>query len=319
MSSEKKENGGESLTAIIAAIIGNFLIAITKFVAAAFTGSSAMISEGIHSVVDTGNGGLMLLGLHKSKEPPDSEHPFGHGRELYFWSLIVALSIFAVGGGVSIYEGIKHIQHPVEIENPIWNYVVLGFSFGFESISWYYGWKAFRKTKKGKSIIEAIQVSKDPTSFTVFLEDSTALSGLLVAFLGVFFGHYFNLPLLDGIASVVIGLLLCVVALFLGYETKGLLIGEAIETEKLKEIRRIAGSEDHVESVLNLLTLYFGPNEVLLTLELKFEKNISAKDLRTAVRNIERNVRQKFPEITRVFYEAESLSEQELEQQNSES
>lgn len=319
MAEEEKKAGGESLTAIIAAIIGNLLIAVTKFVAAALTGSSAMLSEGIHSVVDTGNGGLMLLGLHKSKEPPDKEHPFGHGRELYFWSLIVALSIFAVGGGVSIYEGIKHIQHPVEIENPVWNYVVLGLSFCFESVSWHYGWKAFRKTKKGKSIIEAIQVSKDPTSFTVFLEDTTALSGLAVAFLGVFFGHYFNLPLLDGIASICIGALLCIVALFLGYETKGLLIGESIEREKLEEIRKIAAGEAHVENVLNALTLYFGPEEVLLTLELEFAKDITAKELRTAVRNIEHNVRRKFPEITRVYYEAESLSAKELAEQNSES
>ena len=318
MAEAEKNGGGESKTAIVAAIAGNLLIAVTKFTAAAFTGSSAMLSEGIHSVVDTGNGGLMLWGIHKSKEPTDREHPFGHGRELYFWTLIVALSIFAVGGGVSIYEGIKHIQHPVEIENPTWNYVVLGLSFLFESVTWFYGWKAFSKEKKGKTALQAIKLSKDPTSFTVFLEDSAALTGLIIAFLGVFFGHYFNFPFLDGLASIFIGLLLCLVALLLGYETKGLLIGEAVEKEKLQEIRKIAASEEHVEDVLNALTLYFGPHEVLLTLELNFVNDITAKDLRTAVRNIERNVRRKYPEITRVYYEAESLSEKELEDQNSE-
>jgi cation diffusion facilitator family transporter len=204
MAEEEKEAGGESKTAIVAAIAGNLLIAVTKFIAAAFTGSSAMISEGIHSVVDTGNGGLMLLGIYKSKKPPDEAHPFGHGRELYFWSLIVALTIFAVGGGVSVYEGIKHIQHPVEIEKPIWNYAVLGISFVFESFSWYYGWKAFQAARKGETILGSIHASKDPTSFTVLLEDSTALVGLIIAFLGVFFGHYFDFPFFDGIASVLI-------------------------------------------------------------------------------------------------------------------
>lgn len=316
MADEKKEsknNGGESLTAIFAAIIGNLLIAVTKFVAAAFTGSSAMLSEGIHSVVDTGNGALMLFGVHQSKKPPDEAHPFGHGRELYFWSLIVALSIFAVGGGVSIYEGIKHILNPVEIENPIWNYAVLGLSFVFESISWFFGWKAFQTTRgDGQGIFQAIHVSKDPTNFTVLLEDTTALLGLIIAFLGVFFGHYFNFPFFDGIASVFIGILLCCTALILGYETKGLLIGEAVEPEDLKDIRKIALAEPHVEKVLNALTLYFGPNEVLLTLELQFEQNISAIDLRVAIRNIENRVKEKHPEITRVFYEAESLSVREI-------
>lgn len=316
MAETKKNGGDESKTAIVAAVVGNLLIAVTKFTAAAFTGSSAMISEGIHSVVDMGNGGLMLWGLHKSKEPPDREHPFGHGRELYFWTLIVALSIFAVGGGVSIYEGVKRIQHPVEIEKPIWNYLVLGLSAVFESITWYYGWKAFRKEKKGKTILQGIKLSKDPTSFTVFLEDSAALTGLLIAFLGVFFGHYFGFPFFDGLASILIGSLLCLVALLLGYETKGLLIGEAVEKEKLQEIRKIAAGDPHVEKVLNALTLYFGPRDVLLTLELDFVDNITAKELRTTVRNIERNICREYPEITRVYYEAESLSEKELQEQS---
>jgi len=304
--------GGESKTAIFAAIIGNLLIAVTKFIAAAFTGSSAMVSEGIHSVVDTGNGLLMLYGIKRSAKPPDEEHPFGYGREIYFWSFIVAISIFAVGGGVSIYEGITHIRHPVEIENPVWNYAVLGVSFIFESVSWYYGWKAFRGTRKGQTILKTIHVSKDPTSFTVLLEDSTALLGLVIAFLGVFFGHYFNFPFFDGIASVFIGLLLCFVALFLGYETKGLLIGEAVDKKTLHGIRRIAEAEPKVEKVLKALTIYFGAKEVLLTLELQFAKDITATELRIAIRRIERDVKEKYPEITRVYYEAESLSEHEL-------
>ncbi len=315
MAEKKEEVGGESMTAIIAAIVGNLLIAITKFIAAAFTGSSAMLSEGIHSVVDTGNGGLMLLGVHNSKKPPDETHPFGHGRELYFWALIVALTIFAVGGGVSVYEGIKHIQHPVEIENPVWNYAVLGLSFIFECISWYYGWKAFQATRKDQTILRTIQDSKDPTSYTVLLEDSAALLGLIIAFLGVFLGHYFNFPFFDGIASVFIGLLLCSVALFLGYETKGLLIGESVDPEMIREIRQIAEAERSVEKAVKVLTIYFGAGEVLLTLELKFARDISAADLRVAIRKIELNIREKFPEITRVYFEAESLSIQEIKEQ----
>ena len=314
MADEQKESGGESKTAIFAAIIGNLLIAVTKFIAAAFTGSSAMLSEGIHSVVDTGNGLLMLYGLRKSAKPPDKAHPFGHGRELYFWSFVVAISIFAVGGGVSIYEGVSHLRHPVEIENPTWNYAVLGFSVLFEGISWIFGWKAFRQTKKGKGVFEAIHVSKDPTNFTVVLEDSTALVGLAIAFLGVFFGQYFGLAYLDGVASILIGVLLCLVALLLGYETKGLLIGESVDPETIAGVRQIAEAEAKVEQAVKVLTIHFGPSEVLLTLELRFVKDISATDLRVAIRRIELAVRRKFPEITRVYYEAESLSVQEIKE-----
>lgn len=303
---------GESKIAIFAAIIGNLLIAAIKFIAAAFTGSSAMLSEGIHSVVDTGNGGLMLYGSYRSKKPPDKKHPFGHGRELYFWTLIVALSIFAVGGGVSVYEGILHIIYPVKIENPVWSYSVLGLSGVFESITWFFGWKAFQKEKRGRSVLRAIRESKDPTSFTVLLEDSTALIGLVFAFLGVFFGHEFNIPYFDGIASILIGLLLAFVALLLGYETKSLLIGEALEDGKLNEIRLIANNEPNVDKVLNALAIYIAPDEVVLTLELKFVEDISSDELRLAVRLIEKNVQKKFPEIAKVFYEAGSLSAKEL-------
>ena len=314
MADKQNDSGGESKTAIFAAIAGNLLIAVTKFIASALTGSSAMLSEGIHSVVDTGNGLLMLYGLHKSGKPPDEAHPFGHGREIYFWSFVVAISIFAVGGGVSVYEGISHLRHPAEISNPIWNYAVLGFSVVFEGISWIYGWKAFNKTKKSKGILETIHVSKDPTSFTVLLEDSTALVGLVIAFFGVFLGNYFGLPYFDGIASILIGVLLCVVALFLGYETKGLLIGEAVDAETIHGVRKIAEAEPKVEKAVKVLTIHFGPNEVLLTLELRFVKDISATDLRVAIRRIELAVREKYPDITRVYYEAESLSVREIKE-----
>jgi cation diffusion facilitator family transporter len=313
MAKERAQKGSESITAIFAAIIGNLLIAVTKFIAAGVTGSSAMLSEGIHSIVDTGNGLLMLLGVYRSRKPADDEHPFGHGRELYFWSLIVAVSIFGIGGGVSVYEGILHLISPVAIESPIWNYAVLGFSFVFEGISWTFGWRAFSRTRNGRPVLETIHVSKDPTSFTVVLEDSTALVGLVVAFFGIFLSNQFGIPYFDGVASILIGLLLAVAALFLGYESRGLLIGEAVNKETRCGIREIAESEPCVEKALKILTIYIGPDDVALTLELQFEKGITAADLRTAIRDIERNVKEKYPRINRVYYEAESLSEKELE------
>jgi cation diffusion facilitator family transporter len=309
MSTDSKSEGeNESLAAIIAAIVGNLLIAVTKFTAAFFTGSSAMLSEGIHSVVDTGNGLLMLVGIRKSQKPPDEEHPFGHARELYFWSLVVAFSVFAVGGGVSIYEGITHVLHPTPIENVAWSYGVLGASFVFEGITWIFGWQAFAKTRRGRSVFDAIRRSKDPTSFTVLLEDSAALAGLVVAFVGVFLGHEFGMPYFDGIASIVIGVILCLVALLLGNESKSLLIGEAADRTTIQAITEIAESDPHVKSVSKLLTIYIGPNDVAVTLELKFNDKISAVQLRHSVRNIELAIREKFPKIKRVYYEAESLT-----------
>ena len=302
----------ESKTAIFAAIIGNLLIAVTKFVASAFTGSSAMLTEGIHSVVDTGNGLLMLYGLKRSAKPPDEAHPFGHGRELYFWTLIVAVSIFGVGGGVSIVEGITHIMEPVPIENVGWNYAVLGASFVFESVSWVYGWRAFSKTRNGRPILETIHVSKDPTSFTVILEDTAALLGLAIAFFGVLLGHEFGIPYFDGAASIMIGILLCIVALFLGYESKSLLVGEAVDEETLDGIRKIVEAQPEVKKALKILTIYSGPNDVVLTLELDFTDGISAVDLRKVIRRIELLVKEKYTDVRRVYYEAESLTEREI-------
>jgi cation diffusion facilitator family transporter len=316
MANRKLSGESESIAAIFAAIAGNLLVAATKFTAAFFTGSAAMLSEGIHSVVDTGNGVLMLVGVRKSKKPPDDEHPFGHGRELYFWSLVVAFSIFAVGGGLSIYEGIQHLMRPEPVRNALWNYGVLAASAIFEGITWLFGWRAFDKVRRGKPVVKAMQASKDPTSFTVLLEDSAALTGLLIAFLGVFLGEQFGIVYFDGIASILIGILLCCVAYFLGAESKSLLIGEAVSAETLREIREIAESDRGVEKALKILTIYIGPDDVAVTLELKFRKGIEAIEVRRAVREIEQGIRGRFPRIKHVFYEAESLTEGELKAQN---
>ena len=314
MEGEKGESGSESLTSIFAAIIGNLLIAVIKFTASAFTGSSAMLTEGIHSVVDTGNGLLMLLGVYKSRKPPDEAHPFGHGRELYFWSMVVAFSIFGVGGGVSVYEGIVHLSRPAaEIVSPVWNYATLGAAFLFESITWMFGWKAFAKTRRGRRVLRTIHESKDPTSFTVLLEDSTALLGLLIAFVGVLLTSRYDAAYFDAAASICIGLLMCLAALLLGYETKGLLIGEAVDKKTLAGIRQIAESEPGVVRAHKILTIYVGPEDVSLTLELEFEPRIDARDLRVAIRNIEQRIMESYSAVTRVYYSAESLTERELE------
>jgi cation diffusion facilitator family transporter len=296
----------ESKTAIFAAIAGNLAIAVTKFIAAYFTGSSAMLSEAIHSLVDTGNGALLLLGLKKSKKPPDANHPFGHGMELYFWSLIVAVLIFALGGGMSVYEGVSHLRHP-HASDPTWNYVVLSFAIVFESISFFFALKAFRTELKGESVFQTIRNSKDPTSFTVLFEDTAALLGLIVAFVGIFLGHWLNNPYLDGVASIVIGLILGGVAAFLAYETKGLLIGEGVNPKTLASVRKIVRSDDAVEQVKKSLTMHLGPNEVLLTLDVLFKKHLRVNQIAEAINRLESQIREKHPEIKHIFIEVKSL------------
>jgi cation diffusion facilitator family transporter len=301
----------ESKVAIIAAILGNVAVAVTKFIAAALTGSSAMISEGIHSLVDTGNGGLMLWGIHKSKEAPDVEHPFGHGREVYFWSLIVSIAIFAVGCGMSVYEGITHVLHPELISNAIWNYLVLGFATVFETISWFFGWKAFSAVKGQRGIIEAFNQSKDPTTFMVLFEDSAALLGLVIAFIGIFIGQQFSNPYADGVASILIGLVLGLVSFFLAYKSKGLLIGEGVDRETLKKIRSLIEADPAVEHLSRALTVYFGPHEVLLTIELKFRDHLSAAGVRAAVGRLQKKIREEHPDISRIFFASDSVGEDE--------
>jgi cation diffusion facilitator family transporter len=303
----------ESKTAIVAAILGNIAIAVTKFIAAAFTGSSAMLSEGIHSIVDTGNGGLLLLGIRKSRKAPDHEHPFGHGKELYFWSLIVALAIFALGCGMSLYEGIRHISNPEPVGDPFWNYVVLGFAFVFEGISWVFGWKAFRSAKGKRGILEAIHESKDPSTFMVFFEDSAALLGLAIAFCGIFIGQQLNNPYTDGLASIMIGLVLGLVSFFLAYESKGLLIGEGVEGETLRRIRSLVEADPAVEHVSRLLTMHFGPHEVMLTLEVKFRDELSAVGIRAAVARLQKNAKKEHSDITRIFFASESVAQDDSE------
>jgi cation diffusion facilitator family transporter len=298
----------EAKTAVVAAILGNLAIATTKFFAAFFSGSSAMLSEAIHSLVDTGNGALILLGIRNSRKPPDREHPFGHGRELYFWTLMVGVLIFGVGGGMSVYEGLTHLAHPTRIQDAKWSYIVLGLSAVFESITWYFGWKAFSKERRGRGIIEVIHSTKDPTSFSVLLEDSAALLGLAVALLGIFLSQTLNQPYFDGAASIVIGMLLCTIAIVMVHESRGLLIGEGVDQKTLKGLRAIVEADEDVAHVQHLHTIYQSPRTVLLVIELRFHDHISAVDIRKAVRRLETNIKARYPEIKYVFFGTASIT-----------
>jgi len=291
----------ESKRAIYAAIGGNLAIAVTKFTAAAFTGSSAMLSEGIHSMVDTGNGGLLLLGIKQSQRPANADHPLGHGKELYFWTLIVAVLIFGVGGGVSAYEGILHLLHPSELKNVAWSYSVLGTSLVFEGISFYVAWKQFQGSQNGRGIWQSIRESKDPTTFTVLFEDSAAMLGLLAALAGVFLSHQLGNPSFDGIASIVIGLILATVALLLIYESKGLLVGEGMNASELAKLRALANSEPKIKRIDRMVTMHFGPHTVLLAMELIFDNDLPLAAVESTVDRLKKKIRESHADIKHIF------------------
>ena len=295
-----------STKVIIAALLGNMVISIIKFIAAFMTGSSAMLSEGIHSLVDTGNQMLLLHGIKRAKQPADEAFPFGYGKEIYFWSFVVAILIFAVGAGVSIYEGVLHVLNPVEIKNPSINYIVLTLALIFEGAAWFYAFKAFGKVKGKRSYIEAVQVGKDPSMFVVLFEDSAAMLGLLVAMLGIWLAQTTGIAEFDGIASIIIGLILGGTAIWLAIETKGLLIGEGANTEVIKSIRQLAESFDEVEKVNELLTMHMGPDFVLVNISIRFKRGKLTRELETVIQEIDGEIKAKHETVKRIFVEAEA-------------
>ncbi|MGN6645560.1 MAG: cation diffusion facilitator family transporter [Cytophaga sp.] len=299
---------GESNIAIVGAFTANLLIAIIKFIAAAITGSSAMLSEGIHSLVDTGNTGLLLFGDYRSKKKATPSHPFGYGRELYFWSLVVAISLFAVGGGMSIYEGILHIQHPEEIEDPFWNYIVIALAFVLSAVSLFVAVKKFLEDNPDKSFWRAIKESKDPGTFSILFEDSADILGLIIAFLGVYLGHTLNNPYIDGAASIAIGLILSSLSLMLAFETKSLLIGESADQELIDKIVQTIKENKSVVHVRSPLTLHFGPRDILLALDIQFDPNLLMNDVAVNIDRIEDSIRLKYPEIKRIYIEIKSIT-----------
>jgi len=291
---------------IYAALLGNALIAFTKFIAAAVTGSSAMLSEGIHSTVDTGNQMLLLYGLRRAKKPADALFPFGYGKEVYFWSFVVAILIFAVGAGVSVYEGIHRLGHSRPMENFKVSYIVLGLAVLFEGVTWLIALKTFAKTKGRRGYIEAVHREKNPSVFVVLFEDSAALLGLLIAFVGILMGQLTGNSRYDGLASILIGLILGIAAIWLAYETKGLLVGESAQPEVVRDIRRMAGGYPEIEHVNEILTLHMGPEFILVNLSVDFKDSVSADTLERAVQKLDRQIKQAHPLVKRVFIEGEA-------------
>ncbi|RAZ90207.1 cation transporter [Mesorhizobium hawassense] len=286
---------------IYAALAGNLAIALTKFAAAAFTGSSAMLSEGVHSLVDTGNGGLLLYGMRRAARPPDSRHPLGHGREIYFWSFIVALLVFALGAGVSFYEGVIHIMAPEPVVNAKVNYIVLGLSFLFEGSSWLVALKEFRQQKGKQGWLQAVQSSKDPSVYTVLFEDSAALLGLIVAFAGIFSAQLLEMPELDGVGSIGIAVILGATAVFLARESKGLLLGEPASPEVQKKVLTIAQEDPAVQRANGILSVHIGPEEIVAGLSIEFEDHLTAPEIEACVERLEARLKKEMPQISRLF------------------
>lgn len=292
---------------IYSALAANLLIAVTKFIAGAFTNSSSMIAEGIHSTVDTSNQLLLLYGLKRSVKPPDQHRPFGYGKELYFWSFIVSIMIFGLGGVLSISQGIEHIRHPEILKNPGWNYLVLGLSFIFEGVSLIIAIKEFDKTRKGISWWKAIIKSKDPSGFLVLFEDGAAVLGLLIVFVLMVCSHSFSMPFLDGLASVLVGTLLIFVSFILARESRSLLMGEGLTPETQQKIKVIVENDEDVIELKNILSMYQSPREVLLILVLTFKPELDTEDLTTAIDRLREKVKREYDVIKFVIIQPQSI------------
>jgi cation diffusion facilitator family transporter len=291
---------------IYAALGGNLMIAVTKFAAAAYTGSSAMLSEAIHSLVDSGNQWLLLYGLRRARRAPDEEHPFGYGMELYFWTFVVAIMVFAVGAGVAFYEGIIKIRAPHPVTDNYVNYAILGVAIVIESIPFTIALRAFLTRKGDRSLFAAIRRSKDPTVFTVLFEDSAAMMGLVVAIVGLALAEHLDLPVLDGVASILIALILAGTATLLAFESKGLLIGEAVFPETKAAIQALLRNDPRIAVTNEILTMHLGPNDVLLNLSVDFRDALSSAEVEEAISELESAIKAKFPVVRRVFIEAQS-------------
>ncbi len=300
---------GSSKTAIYAALVGNSLIAVTKFVAASVSGSAAMFSEGIHSVVDSGNQVLLLYGLKQAQKPADAEFPFGHGKEVYFWSFVVAILIFGLGAGISLYQGFSHLSHPEPLGDLTLNYAVLGMAIVFEGGALWVAVREFNKSRAGQSIMAAVRGGKDPSLFVVVFEDSAAMLGLVVAMVATYLYQLTGNILFDAGASICIGLILAATAAWLAYEAKGLLIGESAAPETVAAIRRLVTADDRVLSVNELITLHMGPSDIIVTLSVDFVDGIDSSLVEAAVTELNQAIKGLDPKIRRVFVEAERGSD----------
>ena len=298
---------GDSKIAIFGAIAANTLIAVSKFTAAFFTGSAAMVSEGVHSLVDTSNGFLLLYGIKRSKKKADHASPFGYGKEVYFWSFIVAVLIFGLGGGVAIYKGINNVFHPVAHEGSVLvNYIVLGLAAVFEGVALYFAMKEFNKSREEKNIVKALRKTKDSATAAIIIEDSAALFGLIIAFVGVFLGDVTGNPIYDGIASLLIGLLLATVALFLAMESKQLLVGEGLEEEDVIRVKDVLDKHTDVDDYGLIKSVYLGPGSVLLALNVNFKNGLNTDQIESLVVDLEQEIQKIKPEINKIYIETRS-------------
>ena len=293
---------------IYGAIFANLGIAIAKFVASVFTGSSAMLAEGIHSMVDTTNGVLLLFGIGRSKRAPTAEHPFGYGKEVYFWAFIVAIMIFGLGGGFAIYEGIHHIQHPGEIGDPTWNYVVLGIAILLEGAAFTIAYREFKKAQGKSGILRGIRESKDAATFAILIEDSAAMAGLIAALIGVTLTQLTGIAEIDGVTSVVIGTILCVVAVFLANEARGLLVGEAIRPAELEAIKKLLDGHELINRYNEPRSMHLGPNEVLLTVDIDFKHGLDTRELELIIEKIEADIKTINPKIDKIYIETKGIA-----------
>src|SRR6267154_1300951 len=293
---------GSSTKVIYVAIAADLAIALTKYGAAAITGSPAMLAEAFHSTADSCNELLLLLGIKRSLRPPDELHPFGHGKELYFWSLIVAIVIFGLGAGFSLDDGISRLLHPIVTTKPTWNYAILAIAAVFEGYSWLISRQELRgRARPGQSLWRVIRASKDPTVFTVFLEDSAALIGIAIAMLGIALGQVLNNPYCDPAASILIGLLLTGVAILLANESRELLLGERAHLRQIQRVKEIIRSEPAVEAVGDLYTMQLGPDQVLLAVALRFSSHLRVQELESTIDRLEEKIRREEPAIVRIF------------------
>jgi cation diffusion facilitator family transporter len=299
---------GSSKRSIYAALAANLAIAIAKFIGASLSGSSAMLSEGFHSVVDSTNELLLLHGLKQSEAEPDEDYPLGRGQEVYFWALMVAVLIFALGGGFSIYEGVQSLQHPEPSRNFAVSYGVLAIAALFEGIALFISVREFNRARPASlTFWQALRKSKDPTTFVVIFEDAAALVGLALAAIGLGVSEWQHNTQYDGIASILIGLLLIIVAVVLVFETKGLLLGESALPETRASIKQIVQNDPAVAALGPPITIHLGPTDVLLALNIEFQDELAADQIEAAIRRIEAKIRDAHGEIKRIFIEAASI------------
>jgi len=308
MTLERRKDTRSREWVVYAALAANMGVCGAKFAAALISGSAALLSEGIHSLADSGNELLLLLGMHRSRKPPDTEHPYGYGKEQYFWSLIVALLLFAAGGGTSIYEGVRRLLHPRVVHATQANYWVLGVAFAFESGSLVFGLRQLRARHPNASILLAMRRSKDPSVFTVVAEDMAAIAGLAVAFVGIALSDVLQVAWCDAVASICVGTILAFVALFLISESRKLLVGESGSRNLVDDVRRLADEDANVRRVGDALTMQLGAEEVLLNLDVQFRSELSARELPDAIQRLEDRIRKAHPEITRIFVEVSTLA-----------